>query len=673
MSSDDSAASAQGAVMVEDSEIRFHLGSKRPRSDTETPVTSEPSRTEASAVSVKRFASASLLSNLVSYDFDDEDAYGDASTSSSTNSEGSSSGAVENAPFTVLGREDLGKTGCVGDTETKQLQPQQQQQQTTDENEDDDEDEDEGEDDDPCEVCHKRQAIYTCPGCRHRTCSVPCVQEHKRALACDGIRPKFQTRLRLKDMNEDDLFDDVSFLAEVGRRCGDATRDRSVVADTVPTTTTTLTSSSIGGVHQHHQHHHQQQETTATRFRHLLTQCRARRIQLRLSPPGMAAHAQNNSRYCFQDRTIYWRIKFVFLSAKVPAPPSSSSTTSPSSLTFTSSVPSAMVPGTWFVAPFLLPETATWRQCLDLFLSRVMPVFAQPPPPKELQQQQKQQQHAKTMANAPAQHVKQHVKQQKQNKSQEPFSSTSSSLSSSSSSSPLQQDSSIGASNAPSASSSSNIPLSSADISAAPAPLSSPLPPTASPPVAPPVPASSLRRRWDTSRLVVSNTGSRHLLVDYVAVHNQTSSSSTANAPASAPASVEAEAVAATASTADAEATSASSESMSGAKDASSSTFSTLPSSLPHAQQEQQQEQQDLQEQLRVFLRLPSPANAPSFVEFPQSVTVRQSLAGVTVQDFPVVFVALPGPEAARFTKRLEKVNDVCINWTKIGKIELLS
>lgn len=42
---------------------------------------------------------------------------------------------------------------------------------------------------DNCEVCGIK-AQYTCPKCEVRTCSLTCVNIHKKELECDGIRDK---------------------------------------------------------------------------------------------------------------------------------------------------------------------------------------------------------------------------------------------------------------------------------------------------------------------------------------------------------------------------------------------------------------------------------------------------------------------------------------------------
>eukprot|EP01053_Blabericola_migrator_P004588 Blabericola_migrator_1__4587@NODE_2437_length_2760_cov_154_476792_g1526_i0_p3_GENE_NODE_2437_length_2760_cov_154_476792_g1526_i0NODE_2437_length_2760_cov_154_476792_g1526_i0_p3_ORF_typecomplete_len151_score23_27zfHIT/PF04438_16/1_8e07zfMYST/PF17772_1/1_NODE_2437_length_2760_cov_154_476792_g1526_i0241693 len=66
-----------------------------------------------------------------------------------------------------------------------------------------------------CRVCEKGEAIYSCPKCLTRTCSVTCIQEHKAGDGCDGKRRVVEEKL-LKDMDDSDLHKDVKFLEDVG-------------------------------------------------------------------------------------------------------------------------------------------------------------------------------------------------------------------------------------------------------------------------------------------------------------------------------------------------------------------------------------------------------------------------------------------------------------------------
>lgn len=67
-----------------------------------------------------------------------------------------------------------------------------------------------------CEVCGGKDAIYTCPKCELKTCSLSCVKIHKKELNCDGVRDR--TRFVYIDKFTDlDLFNDYKLLEECSR------------------------------------------------------------------------------------------------------------------------------------------------------------------------------------------------------------------------------------------------------------------------------------------------------------------------------------------------------------------------------------------------------------------------------------------------------------------------
>lgn len=71
-----------------------------------------------------------------------------------------------------------------------------------------------------CSICEKNAAIYTCPRCATRTCSLPCSNSHKSQTRCSGLRDK----ARYVPMNQYGLgtmMDDFVYLEEMGRKVGD--------------------------------------------------------------------------------------------------------------------------------------------------------------------------------------------------------------------------------------------------------------------------------------------------------------------------------------------------------------------------------------------------------------------------------------------------------------------
>lgn len=72
-----------------------------------------------------------------------------------------------------------------------------------------------------CEACRTAAPKYTCPACHARTCSLPCVQAHKRATGCTGKRPR-TTALPLGQMDDASITEDARLLADAARLAGRA-------------------------------------------------------------------------------------------------------------------------------------------------------------------------------------------------------------------------------------------------------------------------------------------------------------------------------------------------------------------------------------------------------------------------------------------------------------------
>lgn len=67
-----------------------------------------------------------------------------------------------------------------------------------------------------CEVCSKVESKYTCPKCEVKTCSLECVNIHKKELQCDGIRDRTKF-IPVRKMTENDFMSDYHFLEEATR------------------------------------------------------------------------------------------------------------------------------------------------------------------------------------------------------------------------------------------------------------------------------------------------------------------------------------------------------------------------------------------------------------------------------------------------------------------------
>lgn len=72
-----------------------------------------------------------------------------------------------------------------------------------------------------CVICEKNVAIYTCPRCSTRTCSLICSTGHKtRGEGCSGIRNK-AAYVPMNQYGYMALMDDYVYLEDVGRKVGE--------------------------------------------------------------------------------------------------------------------------------------------------------------------------------------------------------------------------------------------------------------------------------------------------------------------------------------------------------------------------------------------------------------------------------------------------------------------
>ncbi|KAG8053859.1 hypothetical protein GUJ93_ZPchr0001g31586 [Zizania palustris] len=124
----------------------------------------------------------------------------------------------------------------------------------------------------PCEECGERPWKYRCPGCSRLTCSLPCVQSHKRRTACTGKRPRADP-VPLSQFDDNHLLSDYNFLEETNQVIESAHR-------------------LIGGP--------------------------ASRYLSPLSSQGMARREKNRSWHNYRKDCIYWTLEWKFNSRDVP-------------------------------------------------------------------------------------------------------------------------------------------------------------------------------------------------------------------------------------------------------------------------------------------------------------------------------------------------------------------
>ena len=152
-----------------------------------------------------------------------------------------------------------------------------------------------------CHECKIKEAIYQCPRCHHRTCSLECCRNHKSRLRCNGKRDR-SAFLPICRMNDSTLRSDFFFLEEVMGQIGGGDggggkrlklHDGSSSGTAPPTTNFDIKKNGT---------------TLAKKYKRLLQQAKNRGITLQFMPPIMERHKCNTSWYCAPRDCITWRI-----------------------------------------------------------------------------------------------------------------------------------------------------------------------------------------------------------------------------------------------------------------------------------------------------------------------------------------------------------------------------
>jgi hypothetical protein len=75
-----------------------------------------------------------------------------------------------------------------------------------------------------CVICSSPAAIYTCPRCATKTCSLPCSAAHKTRTGCSGVRDKAKF-VPMNRYTHGAMMDDYVFLEDVSRRVSEWGQD----------------------------------------------------------------------------------------------------------------------------------------------------------------------------------------------------------------------------------------------------------------------------------------------------------------------------------------------------------------------------------------------------------------------------------------------------------------
>ncbi|XP_011860089.1 PREDICTED: box C/D snoRNA protein 1 isoform X2 [Vollenhovia emeryi] len=137
-----------------------------------------------------------------------------------------------------------------------------------------------------CEVCGAAKAQYTCPKCEVRTCSLTCVNVHKKELECNGIRDKTRF-IPMTSFTDLDLLSDYRFLEEVNRSVDTKKRNPEMK--------------------------YTRQITNLPVHLHKL-RCAAsyKKVSLLFMPQFFSRHKENTTYLNWKTNELFWRLEWIF-------------------------------------------------------------------------------------------------------------------------------------------------------------------------------------------------------------------------------------------------------------------------------------------------------------------------------------------------------------------------
>lgn len=133
-----------------------------------------------------------------------------------------------------------------------------------------------------CFMCEERAALYCCPACELRTCSVKCVRQHKQQYHCTGQRDKTKY-IEAQSMNDLTLLNDYRLLESIGRVCDNAQRD-------------SLARAPVNSFYE----------------KKMMTKARQKGIQLFLLPKQFRIRRKNTTFFNQKLRVFFWYVELVF-------------------------------------------------------------------------------------------------------------------------------------------------------------------------------------------------------------------------------------------------------------------------------------------------------------------------------------------------------------------------
>ena len=157
-----------------------------------------------------------------------------------------------------------------------------------------------------CEECNEKIALYQCPGCSIRTCSLHCCQAHKKRTKCTGKRQR-GAYLPLCRMNDSTLRSDYFFMEEVLDAMPRAKKVSKLAEEGKSVNNSILSNTSKNN---------KSMVSINKKAKRLVQQAQRRGITLQIMPPVLERHRNNSSWYCSSKDLITWKVE-IFLEPKV--------------------------------------------------------------------------------------------------------------------------------------------------------------------------------------------------------------------------------------------------------------------------------------------------------------------------------------------------------------------
>lgn len=162
----------------------------------------------------------------------------------------------------------------------------------------------------PCQECHKETALYQCPRCNFRSCSLTCCKAHKERTGCNGKRDRtaFVPISRMTDLT---MQSDYHFLEDIVGNVESSKRSLLSSArvndnnNKRARTTTTLATVD----HQQHQLLSGPTPPSHPKWRHFQQQAASRGTTVLFLPEGMERHKSNRSH--IKSDKLVWTVEWI--------------------------------------------------------------------------------------------------------------------------------------------------------------------------------------------------------------------------------------------------------------------------------------------------------------------------------------------------------------------------